>query len=327
MARPRAPALIFQQMRTNGAVRAKKTPCELPLCQADQQPKESLAQIARFQRETAFGYRRGASENRFVSPVISQRAGGLTLEINLNPVNHPTYADSNGQLLRPGAESEWRMDLAIMLDELDQALMAIHTGRLRQEPWCRNLPPELLQLRHIAFSGDREPTMAPTFFAAIKALVHVRAAGRFPLFKLMLSTDASRLDHPEVQLGLKWFSRADEIWVKLAGGTQYYLDQVNCLKVPIETILKNILLVARKRPVVIQSMFPEIKGEEPALEEIMYYVQRLGKLQEQGAQIALVQIYSASRTLRSGHGHLALKTLSYIAQSVRHATGLRAEVF
>ena len=97
---------------------------------------------------------------------------------------------------------------------------------------------------------------------------------------------------------------------------------------PLEKVLANILMLARQRPVVIQSLFPAINGEEPPLEEIEQYAQRLKELKAQGAQIPLVQIYSATRpTPNSGCGHLPLKTLSRIAQTVRQVAGLKAEVF
>jgi hypothetical protein len=80
--------------------------------------------------------------------------------------------------------------------------------------------------------------------------------------------------------------------------------------------------------VVIQSLFPAIKGSEPPIAEIAEYARRLRELKEGGAQISLVQIYSATRpTHHPACGHLSLKTLSAIAQFVRLATGLRVEVF
>ena len=58
------------------------------------------------------------------------------------------------------------------------------------------------------------------------------------------------------------------------------------------------------------------------------FAQRLLELKNDGAQISLVQIYSATRpTARSVCSHLPLRTLSRIAQTVRQATGLKAEVF
>jgi hypothetical protein len=87
-------------------------------------------------------------------------------------------------------------------------------------------------------------------------------------------------------------------------------------------------LVARQRQVVIQSLFPSMNGQEPPPEEIQAYAQRLKQLKDAGAQIPLVQIYSATRpTPHSECGHLPLKTLSRIARQVRDVSGLKAEVF
>ena len=116
---------------------------------------------------------------------------------------------------------------------------------------------------------------------------------------------------------------------QLDGGTQEYLNKVNRPNnVPLEKILANILLVAKQRPVVIQSLFPAINGEEPPAEEIEEFAMRLRTLKEQGAQIPLVQIYSATRPIQNaGCGHLPLRSLSRIAQVVRLVSGLKAEVF
>ena len=79
---------------------------------------------------------------------------------------------------------------------------------------------------------------------------------------------------------------------------------------------------------VIQSLFPAIHGEEPPFEEIKEYALRLKDLKAGGAQISLVQIYSAARPgINAECGHLPLRVLSQIAQTVRQMTGLRTEVF
>jgi hypothetical protein len=55
---------------------------------------------------------------------------------------------------------------------------------------------------------------------------------------------------------------------------------------------------------------------------------RLKELKAGGAQISLVQIYSAARPgVHAEWGHLPLRVLSQIAQTVRQIAGLRAEVF
>jgi len=163
---------------------------------------------------------------------------------------------------------------------------------------------------------------------AVEAAVHVRALGAYPFFKLVLITNGTGLDQPQVRQGLKFFTNSDEVWVKLDGGTQAYLNKVNKMDEPLEKILGNILELGRQRPVVIQSLFPSVNREEPPMQEIEQYAERLRELRVAGAQIRLVQIYSATRpTPNSSCGHLPLKTLSHIAQTVRQIAGLKAEVF
>ena len=159
-------------------------------------------------------------------------------------------------------------------------------------------------------------------------MVHLRARGRVPFYKLVLITNASGLDRPAVRAGLSLLTPRDEVWAKLDAGTPDYMQRVNRPDCSLEKMLGNILQLARRRPVIIQSLFPSIKGESPSASEIDAYVQRLRALKEAGAQIPLVQIYSATRpTAQSECGHLPLRTLSAIALRVREATGLEAEVF
>jgi len=297
---------------------------------APEQPEKKKRAPARpvVERETAFGCPRDFLDNRFVYVVVSPRARGLSVGVNMNPDKQCNFDCVYCEVHRTDPARETKLDSAVMAAELKRTLDFVYAGRLRERPWFHALPDELLQLRHVTLSGDGEPTFAPNFVEAVQAVVHVRALGGFPFFKMVLITNATGLDQPQVQHGLRFFTRSDEVWAKLDGGTQAYLNKVDKLNVPLEKILANILLVGQHRPVVIQSLFPAINGEEPPLEEIEQFAQRLNELKIRGAQIPLVQIYSATRpTPKSGCSHLPLKTLSRIAQTVRQITGLKAEVF
>ena len=277
--------------------------------------------------QTAFGSPRDFLDNRFVYTVVSARARGLSVGVNLNPDKNCNFRCVYCEVHRNGEVPE-PFDVETMAAELKATLALVRAGRLRERPWYRSLPDELLQLRHVALSGDGEPTLSPAFAEALQALVHVRALGDFPFFKLVLITNGTGLDLPHVQEGLKYFTRSDEVWVKLDGGTQAYVNRINQADVPLEKILSNILLLGRERPIVIQSLFPAFGEEEPPLEEIEQYARRLVDLRDAGAQISLVQIYSATRpSANSECGHLPLKVLSRIAHTVRQNTGLKAEVF
>ncbi len=279
-------------------------------------------------RETVFGSPRDFLDNHFVYAVVSARARGLSVGVNLCPDKHCNFECVYCEVHRNGDVPAGRLDVEVMAAELKKTLAFVRSGRLRERPWYRALPDELLQLRHVALSGDGEPTLSPHFGEALQAVMHVRAVSGMPFFKLVLLTNATGLDQPQVLHGLKHLTRSDEVWAKLDGGTQAYLNKVNRASVPVEKILSNILLLGRQRPVVIQSLFPAINGEEPPLEEIEQYARRLLELKKAGAQISLVQIYSATRpSPNSESGHLPLKVLSRIAHTVRQTTGLAAEVF
>jgi wyosine [tRNA(Phe)-imidazoG37] synthetase (radical SAM superfamily) len=279
-------------------------------------------------QETAFGSPRDFLDNRYVYAVVSARARGLSVGVNLCPDKNCNFQCVYCEVHRNGEPPEGPLDVDAMATELKKTLAFVRGGRLRERPWYRSLPDELLQLRHVALSGDGEPTLSPRFAEALQAVVHVRALSGFPFFKLVLLTNATGLDLAYVQQGLKHFTRSDEVWAKLDGGTQAYVNKVNRSAVPLEKILSNILTLSRQRPVVIQSLFPAINGEEPPLEEIEQYSRRLLELKNAGAQISLVQIYSATRpSPNSESGHLPLKVLSRIAHTVRQSTGLAAEVF
>jgi wyosine [tRNA(Phe)-imidazoG37] synthetase (radical SAM superfamily) len=277
-------------------------------------------------RESVFNRPKDTLGNRFIYAVISSRAGGLSLGVNMNPDRQCNFDCAYCEVNRRGASAEKKLLADVMAAELRRALREVESGQLRQRPGYQSLPAELLKLRHVALSGDGEPTLAPNFHEALESVVRVRALGGF--FKIVLITNGTGLDLPEVQRGLEFLTRSDEIWIKLDGGTQVFLNQVNRPDVKLEKILANILLTGRQRPVVIQSLFAAIQGDEPPAEEIKIYAQRLKELKEAGAQISLVQIYSAARPgANSEWGHLPLRVLSQIAQTVRQQTGLRAEVF
>jgi wyosine [tRNA(Phe)-imidazoG37] synthetase (radical SAM superfamily) len=266
--------------------------------------------------------------NRWVYLVLSPRARGLSVGVNLNPDRRCNFDCVYCDVERGAPAHGLDLDLDRLAGELTHTLEHVVQGRVRQLNGYRDLPEDLLQLRQVAISGDGEPTLCPKFADALGAIVHVRARGQFPFFKIVLLTNATRLNEPEVQNGLRLLVPQDEVWAKLDAGTNEYLQRINRSQVSLERILGNIMQLGRHRPVVIQSLFPLVDDREPTEQEIQQYAHRLCELQTAGAQISLVQICSATRhSVRSQCGHLPLRVLSRIAQTVRAATGLSVEVF
>ena len=284
--------------------------------------------LARKATPAPFGYPRDFLENRFVYLTISPRARGLSIGVNLSPGGTCNfdclYCDVDKTITR----SDSVIDCEAAGKELERTLALVHSDQLKRHAPYASLPSDLLRLRHVALSGDGEPTECPRFLETVETVVHVRARGLFPFFKVVLITNASGLDSAEVQAGLGLLTPKDDIWAKLDAGTQEYMNVVNHTSVPLEKILANILLTAKKRPVIIQSLFSSVDGFAPRATEIAAYSEQLRRLKEAGANIPLVQIYSATRpTATERVEHLPLKTMSEIAATVRSISGLKAEVF
>lgn len=246
----------------------------------------------------------------------------------MNPDGNCNFDCVYCEVDRRKCRGENMVDVARLRTELDQTLELAITGRLRELPPFQATPADLLELKEVALSGDGEPTLCPNFREVIEAVAHVRAAGKWPFFKIVLITNATGLDLARVRAGIDILTSYDEIWVKLDAGTQRGMDLVNRPNVRIECVLDNIIALGRARPVVIQSLFPLLRGVEPPVEEIDAYIERLRQLRDAGAKIDYVQVYSAHRpAIHLDCGHLPLRSLSAIAKRVREETGLRAEVF
>src|SRR5690349_1030999 len=218
--------------------------------------------------ETAYGSPRNFLGNRFVYAVISPRARGLSIGVNFNPDKQCNFDCVYCEVDRASPARHPSLDVDVMSAELRRTLRLVQDGTLQTLPPYRSLPAELLQLRHVTLSGDGEPTVTTNFKDVVQAVTHIRAIGHFPFFKIVLVTNASGLNLPGVQAGLKLLTRHDEIWAKLDAGTQYWMEKVNKSQVPLAKVLSNILLIASQRPVIIQSLFPSLDGHEPPPDEI-----------------------------------------------------------
>jgi wyosine [tRNA(Phe)-imidazoG37] synthetase (radical SAM superfamily) len=267
--------------------------------------------------------------NQFVYAVISQRAGGLSVGINMNPDQKCNFDCVYCEVKRSkNLNGIQKVDIPVMSSELKKFLGIIQLGKVHEFPEFKNIPEDLLMLKNVALSGEGEPTFCANFTEVVDEVLQIRKEPQFPSFKLVLITNGTGLYSEAVQQGLQKFSPRDEIWVKLDAGTQEYMWYVNKTRFSLDALLTNITNLGRVRPIVIQSLFCSIEGEGPSDAEIEAYVGRLKDLKGEGTKISLVQIYSTSRPpAHLGSEHLSLKRLSWIGQKVRTATGLKVEVY
>ena len=97
---------------------------------------------------------------------------------------------------------------------------------------------------------------------------------------------------------------------------------------PLARVLDNILQTARRRPIVIQSLWMRIHEAPPPETEVEAFAGRLAELVEAGAQIRLVQVYTIARQTAEAYvAPLDEAALQVVAGRVRARAGVPAEVF
>jgi wyosine [tRNA(Phe)-imidazoG37] synthetase (radical SAM superfamily) len=281
---------------------------------------------------------RSFAENLYVYPVLSRRAGGISIGVNLSrdqfcnfrciycqvvrdPVNAPEFDKKKSP--------STKIELPRLADELNWTLEQYVSGGLFETPRFSRTPSNLRRLNDIALSGDGEPTAYCHFAEAVGICAEARRRHRLDDAKLVLITNASLLHRPAVQEGLAILDQNNgEIWAKLDAGTEAYYAQVARSAIGWRQILDNLLAAAKVRPIVVQTLFMRIREQRPPAEEIAAYCERLREILAGGGRIKLVQIHTIARHPAEAYAapltHAEVDTL---ADQVRRATNLRVAAF
>jgi len=266
--------------------------------------------------------------NRFVYAVISQRASGLLIGVEMNPDKKCNFDCVYCCVDRAPDGERHTFSLRTMSAELKDLLQRHRLNRFKELPTFSNVPEDLLKLKGVSLSGEGEPTLCPRFSEVVEEIIRIRNSGQWPVFKIVLITNGTGLSLPAVQKGLRLLSLTDEIWVKLDAGSFEKMRDINKSPVSLSAIIDNIVTLGQWRPVIIQSLFCSLNEAEPEDEDMDLYIQRLLEIRDQGADISAVQIYSIVRPpAHPGCGRLSLNQLSLIAKRVRSETGLNVEVY
>ena len=237
---------------------------------------------------------------RYVYAVLSRRAGGISIGVNLSPHKACNFDCTYCQVDRrtPGAEKT--VDLAVLRDELRATFAAASSGALGAEARFATAPAELRRVVDVAFSGDGEPTNEPWFPDAAR-IVHAERAAAGLAVPIRVITNATVLHVRRVAETLRALDAPGpggaglDVWAKLDAGTEAAYRLVDRSRVPFERVLANLLLCARERTTTVQSLFARHHGAAPAPEEIAAWAARLRDVREGGGRIGWVQVHTVSR--------------------------------
>lgn len=258
---------------------------------------------------------RDSAGMKYVYPVVSRRAGGVSVGINLNVNNACNWACMYCQVpdLKRGGPPA--VDMALLEKELRSFLNEAVSGDFM----ATDVPPESRRLVDVAFSGNGEPTAAPEFPSAVELAGKVlKEFGLLDSVKLRLITNGSLMHRPAVRQGVALIGAfGGEVWFKADRATEEGMALVNGVRMAPDRVRDSLLSCAGLAPTWIQSCFFAIDGQAPDEKELLAYLDLVSAV---GGKIKGVHLYGLARpSMQPGAKRLsalAPESLSSLAQRI-----------
>ncbi|MFH1658533.1 MAG: radical SAM protein [Pseudomonadota bacterium] len=270
-------------------------------------------------------HRRDSAGLRYVYPVISRRAGGVSIGINLNPNNACNWACLYCQvenLTRGGPPP-------IDLECLERELAGFLDDALNGDFMLRQVPPEARRLMDVAFSGNGEPTSAAEFADAVGVVGRVlERFGQKGKLVVRLITNGSLMHRTEVQSGIRHLAKlGGEVWFKIDRATAEEVAEINGVPWQMAKTSKNLEICAELAPTWVQTCWFALDGLAPSLASRLAYCDLLRPL---AGKLAGVHLYGLARpsmqAAASRLNPLSIEVLADFAEQIEKETGIRVIV-
>jgi len=236
---------------------------------------------------------RDAAGLTYVYPVVSRRAGGVSVGINLNTNNacnwHCVYCQVPTLLHGVAPET----DLDLLEKELRGFLDDVVNGGFMQA----RVPEDCRRLCDIAISGNGEPTSCAQFDKVVQRIIRVMDAMKLPPdVKLRLITNGSYVHRDHVQAGLRAMAEhKGEVWIKIDAGTEEGVRRINGVRLHIERLSAQLEAAAQLCPTWIQTCLFAFDGDGPIEAERQAYLALLKRLVGDRVPLEGVLLYGLAR--------------------------------
>jgi wyosine [tRNA(Phe)-imidazoG37] synthetase (radical SAM superfamily) len=236
---------------------------------------------------------RGAAGMTYVYPVVSRRARGVSVGVNLNPNNacnwRCVYCQVPNLVAGPGPE----IDLDLLETELRTLLDDVVHGDFMQ----RRVPAEARRLDDVAFSGNGEPTSSPQFVESIQTVGRVlEELGLQGTLRMRLITNGSLIRRRAVETGLRQLAElGGEVWFKLDRATPAGMQRVHSRRLDPARHLARLRRCAELCPTWIQTIVFAWDSEPPSEPEQRAYLDALRALAEDAVPVRGVLLYGPAR--------------------------------
>lgn len=215
-------------------------------------------------------HNRDVTGMRYVYPVVSRRAGGVSIGINLNTNNACNWRCIYCQVPDLVRGSPEPVDLNLLEQELRTFLKQITQGDFM----ATHVPEGARQLQDIAFSGNGEPTAAPEFPLAVKLVEQVlREFDLFGKIKLRVITNGSQMDKATVLDAVSHMQQCSgEVWFKVDAGTEAGYERINSIHMRPSAVAKRLRACASRCDTWVQTCVFALDGMPPDSQEVAAYL-------------------------------------------------------
>jgi wyosine [tRNA(Phe)-imidazoG37] synthetase (radical SAM superfamily) len=239
---------------------------------------------------TIHDHSRDLSGLKYIYSVISRRAGGLSVGINLNTNNACNWQCIYCEIPNLSRGSPPSIELDILENELRFFLNGIIHGDYME----KNVALENRHLKDIAFSGNGEPTSAEEFPEVISIVEKILS--EFNLLhkiKIRLITNGSLMYKASVLQSIAMLEKINgEVWFKVDSALEESIEIINQINLKPKQILGRLQACALNCPTFIQTCIFTIDGKEPDQKSIDAYI---NLVKEVKTTIKGVHIYGLAR--------------------------------
>jgi wyosine [tRNA(Phe)-imidazoG37] synthetase (radical SAM superfamily) len=231
---------------------------------------------------------------KYIYPVMSRRAGGLSIGINFNPNNACNWRCIYCQVPDLKAGNAPEMDFSLLKTELRFFLDYVLNGDFYTQ---YNVVAEQQTIKDIAISGNGEPTSLKDFARAIQTIGDIaNEFGVFSTSHFVLISNGSLLHQATVQAGLVALNHFHgELWFKLDSASEVGRKLINNTGQSQQKLLQNLAIASRLCQTKLQTCMLHYQQRVWTSAEKQAYLHLLSTFPEQHISIKEILLYSIAR--------------------------------
>ena len=261
---------------------------------------------------------------KYIYSVISRRAGGLSIGVNLNINNACNWQCIYCEIPNLTRGSPPPIELDVLENELRFFLHEIIHGDYME----KNVAIEDRHLKDIAFSGNGEPTSAEEFPQVI--LIVKKILEEFNLLhkiKIRLITNGSLMHKESVLEGIQVLASMNgEVWFKVDAALEESTKLINQVNIKPQQAIDRLKRCSEICPTFVQTCIFTIDNKEPNNKEIDAYIKLIDSAKK---SIKGVHLYGIARPSMQPEayrlGRVNINVLENIADQL-HNNGIESTV-